>query len=123
MYEATIFLTNIAQGVNDYNGNKYIKAVDLQNNWPELLLKGENGKMKLITEKFPIKGFEEPLEYIKFNKNKGLTHLLIKEGDLFFDDIFINERNYSFLEKIYDSNDSDETTKYKIFKINYGELK
>ena len=123
MYEATIFLTNIAQGVNDYNGNKYIKAVDLQNNWPELLLKGENGKMKLITEKFPIKGFEEPLEYIKFNKNMGLTHLLIKEGDLFFDDIFINERNYSFLEKIYDSNDSDETTKYKIFKINYGELK
>ena len=23
IYEATIFLTNVAQGVNDYNGNKF----------------------------------------------------------------------------------------------------
>ena len=125
MYEATIFLTNIASGVNNYDGNKYVKSAELQNNWPNLLPKGENGKMKIVTKKFTIEGFDEPLEYIKFNKDKGLTHLLIKEGGMegFFDDIFVNEGNYSFLEKIYDSNDSDKITKYKIFKINYEKLK
>ena len=125
MYDATLFLTNEAEGVNNYHGNKYVKVADLQNSWPELLPKGENGKMDLVTKKFMIEGFDEPLEYIKFNKDKGLTHLLIKKGDKngFFDDIFVNEKNYSFLEKIYDSNDLDNTTKYKIFKINYKELK
>ena len=56
------------------------------------------------------------------NQSKGLTHLLIKEGDNegFFDKIFLNEANYPFLEKIYNS---EGVNKYKIFKINYEKLK
>jgi hypothetical protein len=121
MYEATIFLTNIAQGVNDYSGNQYVKVANLQNNWPELLDKGINGKMELVTKKFVIKGFNEPEEYIKLNKNKGLTHLLVNENDKFFEDVYINEKNYSNLEKIYDSNNFNKNIKYKIFKINNEE--
>jgi len=123
MYDATLFLTNEAEGVNNYHSNKYVKVADLQNNWPELLPKGENGKMDLITKKFKIKGFERPSEYIEFNKNKGLTHLLIKEGDHngFFDDVFHNENKYPLLEKIVDSKDLGIKTKYKIFKINNEE--
>ena len=79
--------------------------------------------MELVTKKFTNEGFNDPLEYIKFNKENGLTHLLIKEEKGFFDDIFMNEMSYPFLEKIYDSQDSDKETKYKIFKINYEELK
>ena len=123
MYDATLFLTNEAEGVNNYHSNKYVKVADLQNNWPELLPKGENGKMNLITKKFKIEGFERPSEYIEFNKNKGLTHLLIKEGDHngFFDDVFHNENKYPLLEKIVDSKDLGIKTKYKIFKINNEE--
>jgi len=123
MYDATLFLTNEAEGVNNYHSNKYVKVADLQNNWPELLPKGENGKMDLITKKFKIEGFERPSEYIEFNKNKGLTHLLIKEGDHngFFDDVFHNENKYPLLEKIVDSKDLGIKTKYKIFKINNEE--
>jgi 4-amino-4-deoxy-L-arabinose transferase-like glycosyltransferase len=123
MYEATVFLTNIAQGVNDYSGNKFVKVANLQNNWPELLDKGENGKMELVTKKFGINGFEEPEKYIKLNKDQGLTHLLIKEGDHngFFDDVFHNENKYPLLEKIVDSKDLGIKTKYKIFKINNEE--
>ena len=123
MYDATLFLTNEAEGVNNYHSNKYVKVADLQNNWPELLPKGENGKMDLITKKFTIEGFERPSEYIEFNKNKGLTHLLIKEGDHngFFDDVFHNENKYPLLEKIVDSKDLGIKTKYKIFKINNEE--
>ena len=123
MYDATLFLTNEAEGVNNYHSNKYVKVADLQNNWPELLPKGENGKMDLITKKFKIEGFERPSEYIEFNKNKGLTHLLIKEGDHngFFDDVYHNENKYPLLEKIVDSKDLGIKTKYKIFKINNEE--
>jgi len=35
----------------------------------------------------------------------------------FFKDICINEKNYSYLEKIYDSNNFNKNIKYKIFKI------
>jgi len=117
IYEATMFLTNVAQGVNDYSGNKFVKVANLQNNWPELLDKGENGKMELKTKKIAIKGFNEPKEYIKLNKNKGLTHLLVNENDKFFEDIYMNEENYLNLEKIYDSNNFNKNIKYKIFKI------
>ena len=122
MYNVSLLLSKEANGVNHFDGDKYIKVSDLQNNWPELLTKDEKGKMKLTTEKFSINEFTDPIEFIEFNKNKGLTHLLIKEGGNqgFFDKIFLNEQNYEFLEKIYDS---EGIIKYKIFKINYEKLK
>ena len=123
MYDATLFLINESKGVNNYDGNKYVKAADLQNSWPELLPKGENGKMEMVTKKINAEDFESLTEYIKFNKNNGLTHLLIKEENKneFFDDVFHNENKYPLLEKIVDSKDLGIKTKYKIFKINNGE--
>ena len=123
MYNAALFLINEADGVNNYNENKYIRVADVQNNWPELPPKGENGKISMSTKKFPIEGFDNPIEYIKFNKNNDLTHLLIKEDNRngFFDDVFHNENKYPLLEKIIDSRDLGIKTKYKIFKINSEE--
>ena len=122
MYSASLLLSEEANGVNHFDKDKFIKVADLQNNWPELLSQNDKGKMQLNTEKFSTKGFKDPIEFIKSNKNNGLTHLLIKEGNTngFFDEIFLNEINYEFLEKIYDS---DTSIKYKIFKINYEKLK
>ena len=124
MYNASLFLVDHAEGVNNYHKNKYVKIAELEQSWPKLLPKGENGKMDMSTKKFRVEGFDNPIEYIKFNKDKGLTHLLIKEGDKegFFDDIYTNEKNYPFLEKIYDTNNSNIKTKYKIFKINYEKI-
>ena len=119
MYDATLFLVNKADGVNNYHENKYVKVANLQNSWPELLSKGENGRTEYVTKKFKVEGFDGPLEYIKFNKDKGLTHLLIKKGG-FFGDVFVNEEKYSYLEKIYDSKDLGFKNQIKIFKINYN---
>jgi len=124
IYEGTLFLVNNAEGVNIYHGHKYVKVAELQNNWPELLPKGEHGKIIYTTTKIPIKDFDEPIEYVKSNEDKGLTHLVvIKENEEgFFDDIYVNEDNYPFLEKIYDSAELEMNTKYKIFMINFERL-
>jgi hypothetical protein len=121
MYTASLLLSSEANGVNEFVKDKYIKVADLQNNWPELLLKNEKGKMELSTKKFSTNGFTSLIEFIKFNEDKGLTHLLVKEKnrEKILDEIFVNETNYKFLEKIYDS---DNIIKYKIFKINYEKL-
>lgn len=121
IYEGTLFLVNTAEGVNNYDGNKYVKVAELENNWPVLLPKGEHGKAKFETTKIKIKGFEDPIDFIKSNEKNGLTHLfVIKESEKgFFDDIYQNEQNYPYLEKIYDSNQFKMKTKYKIFMINF----
>jgi len=124
IYEGTLFLVNNAEVVNTYHGSKYVKIADLQNSWPELPPKGENGKIIFATTKIPIKDFDEPIKYIKSNENNGLTHLIvIKENEEgFFDDIYVNEDSYPFLEKIYDSAELEMNTKYKIFMINFERL-
>jgi hypothetical protein len=124
IFQATKFLVQEADGVNNYYGNKYVKIAELENSWPELLPKGQHGKMTFTTEKYPIEGFDNPLEYIELNKDNNLSHLLITKDNKngFFDDIYINEDNYPFLEKIYDSTKLEMNTKYKIFKINFERL-
>ena len=123
MYNVALFLSNEAEGVNNYHKNKYIKVADLQNNWPELLDKGKKGKMELTTKKFNIENFKTPSEYIEFNKNTDLTHILVEVGHKngFLDDLFYNENKYPLLEKIVDSEDLGIKTKYKIFKFNKEE--
>lgn len=124
IYETTLFLVEHASGVNYYEGDKYVKVAELQNKWPELLPKGDKTKMQHSTKKFSIEGFTDPIEFIKFNKDKGLSHLLLtKENDSLFGDIFKNEEKYSFLEKIYDSEELDKKSKHKIFEINYEKMK
>ena len=123
IYEATLFLVGQANGVNSYEGGKFIKVVELQNKWPELLDQGDNGKMITSTKKFPINDFTDPIDFIKFNSEKGLTHLLVTKENDFFKDVFDNEEKYSFLEKIYDSEELGKISKHKIFKINYEKMK
>ncbi len=125
IYQATKIIVQEANGVNDYYGNKYVKIAELENSWPKLLPKGEEyGKMGFTTQKYPIKGFDNALEYIKFNKDRNLTHLLIIKNDQhgFFTDVYENEQKYPFLEKSYDSAEFNMSTKFKIFKINFEGL-
>lgn len=124
IFEATRFLINNAQGVNDYTGNKYVKVAELQRVWPDLLPKNVDGKMGFQIKKFPTKDFDNLIEYINFNKNEGLSHLVIVENEreLFLNKIFHNEKDYEFLKKIYDSKDLGFKNQIKIFEINYNDF-
>ena len=120
IYDATIFVVNVAQGVNTYDGNKFVRSAALENSWPELLQKNERGKMTTNIKKFSSKYFEDIEEFLKENKD-GLTHLVIIENEkqLFLKDVFDNEKKYDYLEKIYDSKELGFKNQIKIFKIDY----
>ena len=77
-------------------------------------IKNESMKVVSISR---VNSFEE---FMKKGIDSGLTHLVIKEKNqqIFLDDVFINENNYPFLSKEYDSVNSNYIP-LKIFKINY----
>jgi len=63
-------------------------------------------------------------------KDKGLTHLIIdhkfiedeERGDQFLDDVFENEKDYSYLKKEFDSIEEGYSTHVKIFRIDFKEF-
>lgn len=90
-----------------------------------------------IPEKWPFKfkidnydifvkksdGSNNIVDYIK-SSNGQLSHLIIYDNneEKFFNDLFINEQKYPFLNKIFDSHDYQFSQDVKIFKINYEEF-
>lgn len=61
-------------------------------------------------------------EFIENSRKNGLDHLVV-DGDPdkqnFFNDIYLNDQNYPYLKKIYDSSDFGYKYHVKIYKIDY----
>ena len=61
-------------------------------------------------------------EFIVENKQNGLTHIVIddkKDRQEFLRSIILNESDYLYLEKEFDSKDLEFEYNVKMFKINY----
>jgi hypothetical protein len=61
-------------------------------------------------------------EFIAENKQNGLTHIVIddkKDRQEFLRSIILNENDYLYLEKEFDSKDLEFEYNVKMFKINY----
>ena len=121
LFNASLKITKIASGVNDFEGNRYIKTAEMYNNWPNLeyIPKNNFGKSDTIIKKFETRYNESISEYISKNNKLGLSHILVfqKDSHPYFQDVYNNEKNYPYLEKIFDSEIENIKTKYKIFKI------
>ena len=65
-------------------------------------------------------------EFIEKNRINGLTHIIVDKGDSrtdIFDDIFLNEKKYTYLTKIFDTFDNGYKDYHaKIFEIDYNEF-
>jgi 4-amino-4-deoxy-L-arabinose transferase-like glycosyltransferase len=70
-----------------------------------------------------MEGYNTLEEYIEQNSDEGLTYLVIDKGDhrtFFLDDVFVNENQYPYLKKVFDSFDNGYKKYHvKIFKIDY----
>jgi len=61
-------------------------------------------------------------EYIQVHKEEGLSHLILDGAEnrkKFFNQVFNNESDYPYLEKVFDSDEKEFKYHVKIFKINY----
>jgi hypothetical protein len=65
-------------------------------------------------------------EFIEKNRINGLTHIIIDKGDSrtdIFNDIFLNEKKYTYLIKIFDTFDNGYKDYHaKIFEIDYNKF-
>ncbi len=67
-------------------------------------------------------------EFLEIARNDGLTHLIVDDREYpsyrmgFLNDIFVNEKKYPYLTKVFDSKDFDYSYRLKIFEVNYDEF-
>lgn len=122
--EVTKSLVQNENGVNNYPGNSYVKIATLEQNWPNSLPTGHDGRISFFIKKIPSQNYNSLEEYILNSKNSGLTHIVITENNYstFLDELLINYEKYPYFEKIFDSKNHNFKNKILILKINYSEF-
>lgn len=112
-------ISTIIKGVNDLNHEStYFVTSETIRQWPELYK-----QMKFKQTIISSDNYNSLEKYLTDSKNKGLTHIIIdgkEERPEFLRQIFLNEENYVFLEKVYDSKLDGYDYHVKVFKINYS---
>ncbi len=123
-YEISKFIAENTDGINYSSFTKYLKAAELEIAWPEIPTPDESGHLSLTTKKFAFDESSTLIEFIKENKENGLTHIITEDmtDRKIFLDVYNNPEKYPFLEKIYDGVENELLSKVKIFKINYEYL-
>ncbi len=116
------YLVNNASGVNNYYPESaFLKPAIIElEKYPMLKKDFDFNKIK----KFPVTS-NSLIEFIKNNRNEGLSHLVIDQRNdqvEFLKKVSDNEKNYPYLVKEFDSTKLEMKYKVKIFKINYEEF-
>ena len=121
-FTLSLKIKEMTTGINEfYPESAYFQYVNLNEKFPNLRNQ-INNEHKLIS----IFQYEEIGELLQSERNNGLTHIVIDESQIsnnlrqeFLIEIYENENNYTFLKKIYDSNNDGFNYKLKVFEINY----
>ena len=119
---ATYLVNHDVKGVNNYQGNKYVKVAEIQKIWPDIPPFERWGHVNLNMKKNSVSNFESLTDFIKISRNESLSHLVIYENNRdvkFLNDVFSNENNYPYLIKEFDSLESNYKKRVKIFEIDY----
>jgi len=94
---------------------RYMHAIQVMDNWPIF-----HDQISSTTNLISVK--EKSLEEFIEKNEKQLTHIIIdNESNLpeFLNEIYHNEKNYIYLELVYDSKNQGYNQEFKVFKINY----
>ena len=124
IYLVTKHIINVADGVNTYSGNGFMKVATLESTWPKPLPLNEDGRTTYYVNKIAPDNSETLKEFLINSKQKNLTHLVVMENNPqpFLDDVFRNPDTYPYLHNTFDSNKLNFTNKILVFKINYDLL-
>jgi len=114
--EIAKIISSKINGVNFHpTETKYIKNVEIPKEWPFLF--HEMYKIKSIQ----TQNYDNLEEYISDSENE-LSHLIIDENSelpIFLVDVFLNEEEYEYLEKEFDSKEDGFKQHMKLFKIDF----
>ena len=127
---AEIVIENTSSINEYYPESKYIKSLDISQNWLELnhyyksAFSNEEviSKMDHIPHKITrvdSSGFENLPSFID---SARISHILVdghENRSHYLNDVFLNEKEYPYLTKIYDSQDDNLMYHVKIFEIDY----
>ena len=111
------FVSKLDGKSNDYGPEAYyVEVMDLNEKEFPILSNQINFKSKIIL----LEG-DTIIERINDAKNKEVSYLVVTSNtkDRIFLDVYDNQENYVYLEKIFDSEKDNSKFKVKIFKINF----
>ncbi len=121
-------ITETPKTINDYKKSEYLEPLNYPKKFNEFKKIYELDRIDKESIRFVIpqqvskilnSNQQDVINFINSNKN-NLTHIIVEnEKEIMFYDIFINEENYPFLKKEFDSTENRFSYKIKIFKIDY----
>lgn len=131
-YENDVFTITkvLASKTNLINGDsadiRYRTSVGIIQSWPDLPppTVGES-HIKRSINIIPMTDEKTIIEFIEKHKQKGLSHIAVdgnEEQPEFLKEIFYNEKDYPYLNKVYDSNEFGIKYHVKFFEIDFGRL-
>jgi len=129
------YISKIATGINEYSPESiYLETTDIPPKWIDFknYFLGErihNTPIRTTIEHktilFSLEEFDSLEKFISFNRDKGLSHLIVDDKNTrldFLSDIFFHEEKYPFLIKEFDSDDLNFSYNVKFFKIDYNKF-
>ena len=124
IYKSALFIVDNAKGVNLEPGGRFMKIAEMENNWKQLPLTDDNGKIFVETKRLSINNYHTVEEYLQDSQKFGLTHIVVyNENDKkFLTEVFYNEKEYPYLTKVYDSSILGHKKYIKIFEVDFEQF-
>lgn len=111
-------ISPMVNGVNSLGKElRYFSTVQTIEQWPALY-----SEINFDITIIPVTEFNNLENFINATKDGGLTHIIVddsKTNPTFLRDIFLEDNNYSYLNKIYDSKIDGFSYHVKVFEIDY----
>ena len=101
---------------------KYKRASTIVVNWPDLPKPTSDSHIGYSLYLESTKEFTSIKSFIESNKEKNLQYIAVdghQDQPEFLYDVFVNDKEYPFLKKIFDSEELNMKYYVKIYKINY----
>ncbi len=118
--EIAKIISKTAYGLNYHQlETRYIRAAEVPDAWP-FLFTDEMYQIKAISTEN-----HENLENFILNSKEDLTHIIVDDNPQlpkFLQDVYYNEENYEYLNKVFDSKDEGYYHHIMLFEINFEKL-
>ena len=120
--DTSTFHSNTIFAGDAFHKDGYTQAVLLGHNWPYLPEPNESGKLTSMFHKISSENFNDVKHFITESQKVGLQYIVIDEDAKFFVDLHKDPSKYPYLDKVFDSDDYDFMSHFRIYKINYEKM-